>query len=60
MQTVKDKKRDVVFLGGEHFDPAAITKEQWYNLHYYYIDVSSTNRENLVSVIDEPVKRARF
>ena len=60
MQTVKDKKRDVVFLGGENFDPVAVTKQQWCNLHYYFIDISSANRENLVSVINEPVERVRF
>jgi hypothetical protein len=41
-------------------NPTAITKEQWCNLHHYFIDISSGNRENLVSVLDEPVERARF
>jgi hypothetical protein len=60
IQTGKDKKGDVVFLGGENFDPTAITKEQWCNLYHYFIDISSGNRENLVSVLDEPVERSRF
>ena len=60
IQTGKGKKGDVVFLGGENFNPTAITNEQQCNLHHYFIDISSGNRENLVSVLDEPVERARF
>jgi hypothetical protein len=60
IQTGKDKKGDLVFLGGENFNPASITNDQWCNLHHHFIDISSGNRENLVSVIGEPVERARF
>ncbi len=53
-------KDDVVFLGGEKIHPKQITDQQWRDLHHHFIDVSSGNRADLVSVRDEPVESKRF
>lgn len=53
-------KGDLVFLGGENFHPKQITDQQWRDLHHHFIDISSGNRTDLVSVRDEPAERDRF
>ncbi len=50
----------MVFLGGEKFHPSQINEQQWRDLYHHFVDITSGDRKQLVSVLDEPVERERF
>jgi len=44
----------IIFLGGEDFDVANVTDEQWQNKHHYFIDISERDWDELCPVLMEP------
>lgn len=54
-----DDDSDIVFLGGEGFSTTWITKEEWANFHYHFVDVATGLDGENFAVMAHPEERRR-
>jgi len=50
---------EVIFLGGEGFDPKQSTENDWLDFHHWYINISAQDRKALKPVLQEETEIKR-
>ncbi|PMD14318.1 hypothetical protein NA56DRAFT_711141 [Hyaloscypha hepaticicola] len=53
------KENEVIFLGGDGFDPTQISERDWANFHHRFINISDRDRKALKPVLQEEVESKR-